>query len=141
MQPFHLALPVHDLEAARGFYQGLLGCPPGRVDTRWVDFNFFGHQLSVHLVDASEAATATNAVDGEQVPARHFGVVLTPQRWAELRDHLRAAAVDFLIEPQTRFEGQAGEQSTMFLCDPSGNALEFKAFRDLGLLFAAAPGE
>jgi len=141
MQPFHLALPVHDLEAARSFYQGLLGCPPGRADTRWVDFDFFGHQLSVHLVEASDADTASNAVDGEQVPARHFGVVLSPQRWAELRDHLCAAGVHFLIEPKTRFEGQPGEQSTMFLCDPSGNALEFKAFRDLGLLFAAQAGD
>jgi len=136
MDPFHLALPVHDLPAARGFYEGMLGCHVGRTAERWIDFNFFGHQLSVHLVDGQEPATATNAVDGEQVPARHFGVVLSLARWAELRERLSAAGVDFLIEPQVRFEGQAGEQATMFVCDPSGNALEFKAIRDLERLFA-----
>ena len=136
MHPFHLALPVDDLPAARGFYEGMLGCSVGRTDARWIDFNFFGHQLSVHLVEEDLGRPPTNAVDGEQVPARHFGVVLTMERWAELRERLRGLGVTFLIEPQTRFEGYAGEQSTMFLLDPSGNALEFKAIADLGRLFA-----
>lgn len=136
MHPFHLALPVDDLPAARGFYEGLLGCSVGRTDARWIDFNFFGHQLSVHLVEGDLDRVATNAVDGEQVPARHFGVVLTMERWAALRDRLQGLAVTFLIEPQTRFEGEAGEQSTMFILDPSGNALEFKAISDLSRLFA-----
>lgn len=136
MHPFHLALPVDDLPAARGFYESLLGCSVGRTDARWIDFNFFGHQLSVHLVEGDLDRVATNAVDGEQVPARHFGVVLTMERWAALRDRLQGLAVTFLIEPQTRFEGEAGEQSTMFILDPSGNALEFKAISDLSRLFA-----
>jgi extradiol dioxygenase family protein len=136
VHPFHLALPVDDLPAARGFYEGLLGCSVGRTDARWIDFNFFGHQLSVHLVEGDLDRVATNAVDGEQVPARHFGVVLTMERWAALRDRLQGLAVTFLIEPQTRFEGEAGEQSTMFILDPSGNALEFKAISDLSRLFA-----
>ena len=136
MDPFHLALPVHDLSAARRFYEGLLCCSVGRTAERWIDFNFFGHQLSVHLVDGHEPAAPTNAVDGEQVPARHFGVVLNLESWAELRDRLSASGVDFLIEPQIRFEGEAGEQATMFVCDPSGNALEFKAIQNLDRLFA-----
>ena len=136
MDPFHLALPVHDLCAARDFYEVQLGCAVGRTDPRWLDFNFFGHQLSVHLVDAQDPAGSTNAVDGEQVPARHFGVVLSMASWTELRDRLRSDGVEFLIEPQIRFEGGAGEQATMFITDPSGNALEFKAVRDLSRLFA-----
>ena len=135
MDPFHLALPVNDLSAARGFYADLLGCRIGRTAERWIDFNFFGHQLSVHLVEDQQADAATNAVDGEKVPARHFGVVLNLANWTQLKQRLEGAGVQFLIEPQTRFEGEAGEQATMFLCDPSGNALEFKAFRDLGRLF------
>ncbi len=135
MDPFHLALPVHDLPAARGFYADLLGCPLGRTADRWIDFDFFGHQLSVHLVEGQHDDSATNAVDGEEVPARHFGVVLSLPDWNELRERLQGAGVQFLIEPQIRFQGEAGEQATMFLCDPSGNALEFKAFRDLSRLF------
>ncbi len=135
MDPFPLALPVHDLPAARAFYAELLGCPIGRTAERWIDFDFFGHQLSVHLVEGNQDETATNAVDGEEVPARHFGVVLGLSDWHELKERLEDAGVQFLIEPQIRFEGEAGEQATLFLSDPSGNALEFKAFRDISRLF------
>jgi hypothetical protein len=136
MIPFHLALPVHNLVAARGFYSGVLGCPVGREAARWIDFDFFGHQLSVHLVDTEDDAGARNEVDGDQVPARHFGAVLSVEQWMDLRDRLLAQGQLFLIEPKLRFEGKAGEQYTMFLPDPSGNALEFKAFADPAQLFA-----
>ena len=136
MIPFHLALPVSDLVAARGFYSGLLGCSVGREAERWIDFDFFGHQLSVHLVDAGDVLEPCNEVDGDQVPTRHFGAVLSVEQWMELRDRLLAAGQHFLLEPKLRFEGQAGEQYTMFLPDPSGNALEFKAFADPDQLFA-----
>lgn len=136
MTPFHLALPVHDLAAARSFYAGLLACPVGREAERWIDFDFYGHQLSVHLVDAAQELVPRNEVDGEQVPARHFGAVLSVEQWKQLRGRLLAAGQTFLIEPQLRFEGQSGEQYTMFLPDPSGNALEFKAFADPAQLFA-----
>lgn len=135
MPPFHLAFPVTDLEAARGFYAGLLGCPVGREDPRWIDFDFFGHQITAHLVDAS-AAPPTNPVDGEQVPASHFGAVLSMGDWRELSERLRAADADFLIAPTIRFAGEVGEQATMFVRDPSGNALEFKSFADPARLFA-----
>ncbi|MBJ93736.1 MAG: glyoxalase [Rickettsiales bacterium] len=135
--PFHLAVPVHDLAAARRFYGELLECPLGRSAERWIDFNFFGHQLSIHLVEGQDECIARNEVDGEQVPARHFGVVLSVQRWLGLRERLKAQEQDFLIEPQCRFQGLPGEQYTMFLLDPSGNALEFKAFADPAQLFAA----
>lgn len=135
--PFHLALPVTDLEAARGFYAGLLGCPTGRESARWIDFDFWGHQLVAHLVDpADHPRAARNAVDGDEVPALHFGPVL---RWAEFEafaTRLRAAGVAFVIEPRVRFAGTVGEQATMFLRDPSGNHLEFKSFRDPAMLFA-----
>ncbi len=137
MPPFHLAVPVHDLAAARRFYGELLECPLGRSAERWIDFNFFGHQLSIHLVEGQDECIARNEVDGEQVPARHFGVVLSVQRWLGLRERLKAQEQDFLIEPQCRFQGLPGEQYTMFLLDPSGNALEFKAFADPAQLFAA----
>lgn len=127
---FHLALPVTDLQAARRFYGELLGCAEGRSAERWVDFDFFGHQLSTHLVDAPGAASATNLVDGDRVPARHFGVILAPGAFWPLAERLRAAGVVFLIEPHLRFAGEVGEQATMFFRDPSGNALEFKAFAD-----------
>ena len=138
MTPFHLALPVHDLTAARRFYAGLLGCPVGREAERWIDFDFHGHQLSVHLVDAAQELVPRNEVDGEQVPARHFGAVLSVEQWKQLRDRLLTSGKSFLIEPQVRFEGEPGEQHTMFLLDPSGNALEFKAFADPEQLFATA---
>jgi extradiol dioxygenase family protein len=137
LQPFHLAVPVTDLAEARRFYGGLLGCAEGRSSAEWVDFDLFGHQLVVHL-DHSGGATRPihNAVDGKDVPVPHFGVVLEWQQWHELADKLRAAGTRFGIEPGIRFKGQVGEQATMFFQDPSGNALEFKAFRDLSQLFA-----
>ena len=133
--PFHLALPVHDLEAARAFYGGLLGCPTGREAARWIDFDFFGHQLSVHLVDGRVDPAPTNPVDGDDVPARHFGCILTWGEWESLVERLRASGVRFVIEPHVRFRGEVGEQATAFLTDPSGNALELKAFRDPGDVF------
>jgi len=132
---FHLAFPVRDLAEARSFYGGLLGCPEGRSATDWVDFDFHGHQIVTHLAPP-EAAAPTNAVDGEDVPVRHFGVILTMAQWRALADRLRAAGATFLIEPQVRFAGGPGEQATFFITDPSGNALEFKAFADEAMIFA-----
>ena len=136
-QPFHLAVPVNDLAEARRFYGGLLGCAEGRSSPDWVDFDLFGHQLVAHL-DHSGAPRRPvyNAVDGKDVPVPHFGVVLEWDHWQQLAEKLRAAGVKFGIEPGIRFKGQVGEQATMFFQDPSGNALEFKAFRDIGQLFA-----
>lgn len=136
LPPFHLAFPVHDLAAARGFYGELLGCPEGRSSERWVDFDFFGHQLVAHLVAGAHAADPTNPVDGDQVPVPHFGAVLPWDDWHRLAERLRAAGVRFRLEPRVRFRGQVGEQATLFLLDPSGNALELKAFRDPARLFA-----
>jgi extradiol dioxygenase family protein len=134
--PFHLAFPVKNLATARDFYGELLGCPEGRSSDQWIDFDFHGHQLVAHLAPDECDSPATNAVDGHAVPVRHFGAVLEWQQWHELADKLRAADVGFLIEPGIRFAGMAGEQATMFFLDPSGNALEFKAFRDPSQLFA-----
>lgn len=131
---FHLAFPVRDLEEARRFYAGLLGCATGRESDRWIDFNFFGHQIVAHLAPAERDA-ATNPVDGEDVPVRHFGVILEWNQWQALADKLKESGVKFLIEPGIRFQGQVGEQATMFFKDPSGNALEFKAFRDVSTVF------
>jgi extradiol dioxygenase family protein len=132
---FHLAFPVHDLAAARDFYGEVLGCPEGRSDPHWVDFDLFGHQIVAHLV-ANRTERAVNPVDGDDVPVPHFGLLLRPAEWRTLADRLIAADVEFVIEPHTRFAGQAGEQSTMFVLDPSGNALEFKAFADDTMIFA-----
>jgi extradiol dioxygenase family protein len=133
---FHLAIPVDDLEAARAFYGWLMQCPQGREDPgHWIDFDFRGHQLVVHHAPRS-AAPVRNAVDGDAVPVPHFGLVLDWESWEGLADRLRAAGTDFVIEPHIRFVGKPGEQATMFLFDPAGNALEFKAFRDIGQLFA-----
>ncbi|NKI34703.1 VOC family protein [Wenzhouxiangella sp. XN79A] len=135
--PFHLALPVTDLDATRAFYTDLLGCPTGRESSRWVDLDFFGHQLVLHLVEPEHhPAAASNAVDGHDVPAGHFGPVLDWADWERLSERLRAHGIGFLIEPYVRFEGQAGEQGTFFIQDPSGNALEFKTFRDISKLFS-----
>ena len=134
--PFHLALPVHDLEAARTFYVDLLGCSVGRESATWIDFNFFGHQVTTHLSPEEPQLAATNPVDGRQVPVRHFGVILDWDAWQALAEQLTRAGVSFLIEPGIRFRGQVGEQATMFLLDPSQNGLEFKAFRDRGQIFA-----
>jgi extradiol dioxygenase family protein len=133
---FHLAFPVRDLEEARAFYGGLLGCPEGRSSPEWVDFDFRGHQIVAHLAPHEVGHRSTNPVDGEDVPVRHFGVILTLPEWHELADRLKAAGVKFVIEPQIRFKGQPGEQATMFFLDPSGNALEFKAFADDSMVFA-----
>ena len=137
LPPFHLAFPVHDLEAARAFYGDVLGCPEGRHSDHWVDFNFFGHQIVAHLDPGKVAAAAhSNPVDGDQVPVPHFGLVLSMDDWHALAEKLRATGTRFVIEPHVRFEGQPGEQATMFLLDPSGNAMEFKAFADRSKLFA-----
>ena len=133
--PFHLAFPVNDLAGARQFYGELLGCDEGRSSDDWVDFNLFGHQIVAHLSHEA-ASAATSKVDGDAVPVRHFGAVLPMTVWQALANHLRARNVRFVIEPHIRFAGQAGEQATMFFLDPSGNALEFKAFGDPAALFA-----
>lgn len=139
LQPFHLAVPVHDLAAARDFYGRLFGCAEGRSDAEWVDFDFFGHQLVAHLDPARAAFMPPahhNQVDGHAVPVPHFGVVLEWGAWHALAERLRSHGVRFMIEPGIRFAGLVGEQATFFLYDPSGNALEFKAFRDPSRLFA-----
>jgi len=133
---FHLAFPVHDIAAARAFYGGLLGCPEGRSSESWVDFDFHGHQLVAHLSPAECRLAATGEVDGDAVPVRHFGAILAMQVWQALADRLRAAGTSFIIEPHVRFQGEVGEQATMFFLDPSGNALEFKSFADMGQVFA-----
>ena len=136
MPPFHLAFPVHDLAAARRFYGELLGCPEGRSSPEWVDFNFYGHQIVAHLAPDECGTAATNAVDGHGVPVRHFGAVLSLPQFDALADRLRAAGTQFVIEPYVRFKGEPGEQATMFFLDPSGNAVEIKAFANLDSLFA-----
>jgi extradiol dioxygenase family protein len=133
---FHLAFPVTSLEKARAFYGGLLGCPEGRSSEDWVDFDFYGHQIVAHLAPDEAVHRATNAVDGDNVPVRHFGAILPIEQWEQLAEKLKAAGVRFVIEPHVRFKGEVGEQATMFLVDPCGNALEFKGFRDAGRLFA-----
>lgn len=136
MPPFHLAFPVTDLEATRTFYADLLGCEVGRSAERWIDFNFFGHQISAHLVDDALPEGPCNTVDGKQVPVQHFGAILSPDQWEALAERLKAANQQFIIEPYVRFKGEVGEQATMFLLDPSGNALEFKAFQHEEMIFA-----
>lgn len=136
MTPFHLAFPVSDLEATREFYETTLGCTIGRSSDRWVDFDFFGHQLSAHLTGERPADPMTNPVDGKSVPVRHFGAILDMDSWEKLAGRLKDAGMDFVIEPYIRFRGEPGEQATMFFLDPSGNALEFKAFRDKSKIFA-----
>ena len=136
LRPFHLALPVTDLVAAERFYCGLLGCDKGRTASRWIDLNFFGHQVTLHLVDADDLHIATNPVDGDSVPARHFGVVLDMADWRSLAAHLKKNDTTFLISPKTRFAGEVGEQATLFIQDPCGNALEFKSFANPAQLFA-----
>ena len=132
---FHLAIPVDDLAAARRFYGTTMGCPEGRSSATWVDFDFGGHQLVTHLAPVA-GVRHRNAVDGHDVPVLHFGLVLEWAAWTDLAERLQSAGTEFVIAPHTRFEGQAGEQATMFLHDPAGNALEFKSFRDIGQMFA-----
>ena len=136
LPPFHLAFPVDDLAAARRFYGGLLGCPEGRSAEEWVDFDLFGHQIVAHLAPDSVQHRATNPVDGEHVPVPHFGLVLPMEEWKALAQRLEQAGTEFVIAPTVRFEGQPGEQATMFFRDPAGNALEFKAMADPAKLFA-----
>jgi uncharacterized protein len=138
LRPFHIAFPVDDLAAARHFYGTVLGLPEGRSAEHWIDFDLFGHQIVAHYKPrpAQNDSLHSNAVDGHDVPVPHFGVVLTQADWETLAERVRAAGVKFVIEPYTRFKGEVGEQSTMFFLDPAGNALEFKAFADLGQLFA-----
>jgi extradiol dioxygenase family protein len=136
IQPFHLAFPVDNLEAARTFYGSTLGCAEGRSSDEWIDFDFFGHQLVAHLAPQECGHAASNEVDGHQVPVKHFGVVLTMPDWHVLANRLRSSGMKFIIEPQIRFQGKVGEQATMFFLDPAGNALEFKAFEDPSQLFA-----
>jgi uncharacterized protein len=133
---FHLAFPVRDLAEARAFYGELLGCPEGRSSDEWVDFDFFGHQIVAHLSANDAGHKAHNVVDGEHVPVRHFGIILSMNAWKELADKLSKRDVRFIIEPGIRFKGEAGEQATFFFSDPSGNALEFKAFADKKMIFA-----
>jgi extradiol dioxygenase family protein len=136
LSPFHLAFPVHDLALARAFYGETLGCPEGRSAPDWVDFNFYGHQIVAHLAPQETGLAQRNAVDDDAVPVRHFGIVLPMAEWEPLAARLTAKGIRFLIEPHTRFKGQPGEQATMFFLDPSGNALEIKAFADITRLFA-----
>ena len=136
LPPFHLAIPVTDLAKARAFYGGLLGCREGRSSDAWVDFNFYGHQVVAHLAPEEAGHRQTSAVDGKDVPVRHFGVILDMESWKVLTEKLQVASIEFVIEPYVRFKDQPGEQATMFLLDPCGNALEFKAFADLGQVFA-----
>lgn len=133
---FHLAIPVAELGVARTFYRETLGLAEGRSDVHWVDFDMFGHQLVIHEVKDGGGVRGTNPVDGDAVPVPHFGVLLDPEDWKSLRDRLHAAQISFVVEPHVRFEGEAGEQHTMFFLDPSGNALEFKAFADDAQVFA-----
>lgn len=135
-KPFHLAFPIRDIEETRAFYGDLLGCDIGRSTDKWIDFNFFGHQLSAHIKPEELALAKTNAVDGKNVPVRHFGAILPWGEWHELADKLKAYGIEFVIEPYIRFKGEVGEQATMFFLDPCGNALEFKSFQDESQIFA-----
>lgn len=136
MPAFHLAFPIRDIEETRAFYTKLLGCKVGREAETWIDFDFYGHQISAHVSAEAANNVPTNAVDGDAVPVRHFGVILEWQAWHELAERLKAAGVKFIIEPHIRFKGQVGEQATMFFRDPSGNALEFKSFQNMSQVFA-----
>ncbi|MGC6509787.1 MAG: VOC family protein [Myxococcota bacterium] len=135
MTPFHLAFPVTDLEAARHFYAHLLGCPIGRTDERWIDFNFFGHQISAHLIDDKITNDPHNTVDGDRVPTRHFGAILKWDDWQKLAETLESKAHPFYIAPKVRFKGEVGEQGTFFIKDPCQNVLEFKTFRNMKCIF------
>jgi uncharacterized protein len=133
---FHLAFPVNDLDAAREFYGGVLGCEEGRSSESWIDFNLYGHQIVTHLAAEGSGVKSTNHVDADHVPVPHFGIVLPMDDWKKLADDLTSKGIEFIIEPKIRFAGEVGEQATMFFLDPSGNALEFKGFNDLSQVFA-----
>ena len=136
LQPFHIAIPVNNLTAARRFYGELLGCPEGRSSSNWIDFDFFGHQITVHAVEGSQSVRDTNPVDGADVPVPHFGIVMEWEQWHRWTADLQARGHPFAIAPTIRFQGQVGEQATCFFDDPAGNSLEFKAFKNLDALFA-----
>ena len=136
LPPFHLAFPVRDLQEARAFYGGILGCEEGRSSDIWVDFNLYGHQIVAHLSDEAGPAKSANKVDSDHVPVPHFGIILEMEDWTELAGRLRDSGIEFVIEPKIRFRGEIGEQATMFFLDPSGNALEFKSFADMSRVFA-----
>lgn len=136
LRPFHLAFPVDNLEAAREFYGGVMGCAEGRSSESWIDFDFFGHQIVTHLSDRGGGDALENPVDGHGVPVPHFGIVLSMENWQALAERLRDAGTQFVIKPTVRFAGKPGEQATMFFRDPAGNALEFKAFADDAMIFA-----
>ena len=138
IRPFHLAFPVTDLAATRYFYETVLGCAIGRTSETWIDFNLFGHQVTAHLCPNKVTDVSANAVDGKQVPVQHWGVILPMDQWEALAEKLKAQGIQFIIEPYIRFKGEIGEQATMFFLDPSGNALEFKAFQDDEAIFAAS---
>ena len=135
--PFHLAFPVLNIQETKDFYGNVLGCEIGREDKKWVDFNFFGHQLSAHVKPDELNNTKKNEVDGKSVPVRHFGVILPWEDWNILSEKLISIGTSFIIDPYIRFEGEVGEQGTMFFLDPSGNALEFKTFKDPSQIFAS----
>ena len=137
INPFHLAFPIKDIEETKKFYKSILGCKIGRESDAWVDFNFFGHQVSAHLKPEELSNTKKNKVDGKSVPVRHFGVVLDWKEWHSLSKKLQKLKIKFIIDPYIRFKGEVGEQATMFFLDPSGNALEFKSFKDPKQLFSA----
>jgi len=134
--PFHLAFPVYNIAETERFFVDIIGCKVGRRSEKWIDFNFFGHQISAHLNLEKNTITPTNKVDNDNVPVRHFGIVLFWKEWHALADKLKSNKVQFLIKPRTRFQGKAGEQATLFILDPSGNVLEFKSFKDQKMLFA-----
>jgi uncharacterized protein len=135
--PFHLAFPIKDIEETRKFYQDVLGCKVGRSAEKWIDFDFFGHQISAHVKPEELKHASTNQVDGDNVPVRHFGAILPWTQWHDLADSLKEFGIKFIIEPHIRFKGEVGEQATMFFLDPSGNALEFKSFQDESRIFAS----
>ncbi|MBL0318502.1 MAG: VOC family protein [Alphaproteobacteria bacterium] len=137
MHPFHLAIPVNEITTTRAFYADFLGCPIGRESDKWIDFNFFGHQLSAHVKPEETTPVTANQVDGKSVPVRHFGIVLAWDEWHPLADKLKGAHIQFIVEPYIRFKNEIGEQATMLFFDPSGNALEFKSFKDMSQLFAS----
>ncbi|MEA5535379.1 VOC family protein [Crocosphaera sp. XPORK-15E] len=135
IRPFHIAFPVTNLAETRYFYETILGCPVGRTSETWIDFSLFGHQITAHLCLTESETIPVNTVDGKQVPVRHWGVILEMKEWEILADHLKQQDIDFIIEPYLRFKGEIGEQATMFFLDPSGNALEFKAFKNDQMIF------
>ena len=137
INPFHLAFPIKDIEETKKFYKSILGCKIGRESDAWVDFNFFGHQVSAHLKPEELSNAKKNKVDGKSVPVRHFGVILPWEDWNILSEKLKSIGTSFIIDPYIRFEGEVGEQGTMFFLDPSGNALEFKTFKDPSQIFAS----